>query len=49
MHNAALIGEQFKDAKEFGWTNTGSPEHQWETLRSSVSNHIKVEWIVDSR
>ncbi|XP_028514031.1 thioredoxin reductase 3 [Exaiptasia diaphana] len=40
MHQAALLGQALEDAKHYGWDYGDKVEHQWETLREGVQNHI---------
>jgi thioredoxin reductase (NADPH) len=44
MHYGALLGESAGDARSLGWTNFGKEEggkHDWETLVTSVQNHVR--------
>eukprot|EP01126_Amoeba_proteus_P066770 TRINITY_DN9727_c0_g1_i2.p1 TRINITY_DN9727_c0_g1~~TRINITY_DN9727_c0_g1_i2.p1 ORF type:complete len:283 (+),score=58.70 TRINITY_DN9727_c0_g1_i2:77-925(+) len=42
MHRAALLREDFNDAKHFGWDlDTSKSTLHWERLVESVQNHIK--------
>ncbi|KAL3268415.1 hypothetical protein HHI36_007528 [Cryptolaemus montrouzieri] len=48
MHQAALLGESIHDAKSYGWKfpDADNINHDWETLRTAVQNHIKsVNWV----
>ncbi|KAL3914913.1 MAG: hypothetical protein SGPRY_007451, partial [Prymnesium sp.] len=40
MHQAALLGEAVKDAKEYGW-DVEPPAHKWGEMVSAVQMHIK--------
>lgn len=42
MHQAAVLGESLKDAKEFGW-NLGDvqPQHDWEKMVDNIQSHVK--------
>jgi hypothetical protein len=42
MHTAALLGESLEDARTAGWKlpEAGAVSHDWETLRTSVHNHV---------
>lgn len=40
MHQAALLGEALKDSKNYGWQTPEKVEHNWETLKSAVQDHI---------
>jgi thioredoxin reductase (NADPH) len=43
MHTAALMGEARNHSEAYGWntTTTSTAAHSWETLKSSVQDHIK--------
>ena len=42
MHQASLLGEAAKDAKEFGWElNEEKPKHNWGKMVENVQGHIK--------
>ena len=42
MHQASLLGEATKDAKEFGWElNEEKPKHNWGKMVENVQLHIK--------
>merc|ERR1719362_1822994 len=43
MHQASILGENLKDAKEFGWQISEGSEgtHQWEKMVENVQGHIK--------
>ena len=45
MHYGALLGEAAGDARSLGWTKFGAGEegskHDWETLVTSVQNHVR--------
>lgn len=40
MHQAALLGQALKDAKNFGWNISAAVEHNWTVMRENVQNHI---------
>ena len=40
MHQAALLGEGIKDAKDYGW-EVPEPKHNWETMVGNVQAHVK--------
>lgn len=41
MHQAALHGQNLKDAREYGWgVEHERVKHDWETLRTAVQDHI---------
>lgn len=40
MHQAALLGHSFSDAKEFGWQMPEKIEHNWETMKNAIQDHI---------
>ena len=39
MHQAGILGEQFSDAREYGW-KLESSGHDWEKMVEQVQNHI---------
>lgn len=43
MHQASILGESIKDAKEFGWELQGGQgeSHSWEKMIENVQGHIK--------
>ncbi|KAL1521954.1 hypothetical protein AB1Y20_021600 [Prymnesium parvum] len=41
MHQAALLGEAMKDAKEYGWDVPQTPTLKWEEMVGAVQMHIK--------
>lgn len=41
MHQAALLGESFKDAKHYGWNVPENITISWEALVKAVQNHVK--------
>jgi len=42
MHQASLLGEAAKDAKEFGWEfSEEKPKHDWGKMVENVQTHIK--------
>ncbi|XP_075220211.1 thioredoxin reductase 1 isoform X2 [Lycorma delicatula] len=46
FHQAALLGEAIEDSKYYGWLAGEKVEHNWETLKNAVSDHIKsVNWV----
>lgn len=40
MHQAALLGHNFTDAKEFGWQVPEKINHDWETMKNNIQDHI---------
>lgn len=40
MHQAALLGHNFTDAKAFGWQVPDKVNHDWETMRNAIQDHI---------
>lgn len=42
MHQAALLGESFSDARAFGWELPAQDQiqHKWDKLVEAVQNHI---------
>ncbi|KAL3852967.1 hypothetical protein ACJMK2_016572 [Sinanodonta woodiana] len=40
MHQAALLGHGFSDAKEFGWEITDGIKHDWVKMKSAIQDHI---------
>eukprot|EP00731_Ephydatia_muelleri_P002661 Em0001g2661a len=40
MHQAALLGQSLKDAKEFGWEVPESVNHSWVAMVDAIQNHI---------
>jgi len=41
MHQAAILGEGIKDAKEYGWnTEPDTAKHDWNKMVEQVQNHI---------
>jgi len=42
MHQAAILGESIKDAKEFGWnTEPENIKHDWPRMVEEIQNHIR--------
>ncbi|KAH8077204.1 thioredoxin-disulfide reductase [Aureococcus anophagefferens] len=42
MHTASIIGETLKDdAAAFGWKDAAAGAHDWESMKSTVQDHIK--------
>lgn len=41
MHQAALLGESFKDAKHYGWNVPENITISWEALVKAVQSHVK--------
>ena len=42
MHQASLIGEDIKDAKEYGWqVGEKNPQHDWNKMVRHIQTHIK--------
>ncbi|KAL4225826.1 thioredoxin reductase [Mactra antiquata] len=40
MHQAALLGHSFSDARAFGWEVPENIKHNWETMRNAIQDHI---------
>ncbi|XP_064473456.1 thioredoxin reductase 1, cytoplasmic-like isoform X2 [Ornithodoros turicata] len=40
MHQAALLGQSIKDARNFGWATGDEVAHNWETMRDSIRSYI---------
>lgn len=40
MHQAALLGHFYEDAKSFGWEVPEKVNHNWETMKSNIQDHI---------
>ncbi|KAB7496566.1 Thioredoxin reductase 3 [Armadillidium nasatum] len=40
MHQAAILGHDLKDSREFGWSTPEKPEHNWNTMVEGIQNHI---------
>ncbi|XP_070557651.1 thioredoxin reductase 1, cytoplasmic-like [Ptychodera flava] len=40
MHQAALLGHSLDDAKKYGWQVPDDVQHNWDTMKTSVQNHI---------
>lgn len=40
MHQAALLGEALKDSRNFGWDTPETVQHNWQTLKTAVQDHI---------
>jgi glutaredoxin len=40
MHQAALLGEACEDSRAFGWNTPEKIEHNWETMRQNIQDHI---------
>jgi len=40
MHQAALLGHYYEDAKSFGWEVPDKVKHNWETMKDSIQDHI---------
>lgn len=40
MHQAALLGHSFHDAKEFGWQLPEQVNHNWEKMKNAIQDHI---------
>ncbi|XP_046484352.1 thioredoxin reductase 1 isoform X1 [Neodiprion pinetum] len=48
MHQAALLGEAIHESVAYGWQvpNPKAIQHDWQTLKTAVQNHIKsVNWV----
>ncbi|XP_069760350.1 thioredoxin reductase 1, cytoplasmic-like [Narcine bancroftii] len=41
MHQAALLHQNIKDARTFGWTFDEQVRHEWTTLREAIQNYIR--------
>ena len=40
MHMGAIVGEDIKDSKNFGWKIEGTVTHDWDTLVENVGDYI---------
>lgn len=40
MHQTALLGEAITDSKEFGWQTPENIQHNWETMKNNIQDHI---------
>merc|ERR1712106_13447 len=40
MHQAAILGHDLKDSREFGWQTPEKVEHDWVKLVEGIQNHI---------
>ncbi|XP_022804785.1 thioredoxin reductase 1, cytoplasmic-like [Stylophora pistillata] len=40
MHQAAILGHDLDDAREYGWSFDTTVSHNWATMKESVQNHI---------
>ncbi|KAK7102055.1 thioredoxin reductase 1, cytoplasmic-like isoform X2 [Littorina saxatilis] len=40
MHRAAVLGEQFSDAKAFGWEVPEGIKHNWDNMKNAIQDHI---------
>ncbi|XP_071514079.1 thioredoxin reductase 1, cytoplasmic [Panulirus ornatus] len=40
MHQAAILGHDLKDSREFGWTTPETISHDWNKMVESIQNHI---------
>ncbi|XP_030632148.1 thioredoxin reductase 3 isoform X2 [Chanos chanos] len=40
MHQTALLGTAMEDARKFGWEFGEAVTHNWETMKTAVSNYI---------
>lgn len=40
MHQAAIIGETLKDAREYGWEVPEGVNHNWGTMVNAIQEHI---------
>jgi len=48
MHQAALLGEAIREAKDYGWEieNPEKIKINWDNMRTAVQNHVKsVNWV----
>ena len=41
MHQASILGEGFKDAKEFGWNVPDNVTHDWAKMVENIQAHVK--------
>merc|ERR1712156_1309881 len=41
MHQASLLGEAAKDAKEYGWDLPDKPTHDWSKMVENIQAHVK--------
>lgn len=42
MHFTGLLGHSIHDAETMGWKLNGKPEHDWDALVESVTNHVRM-------
>lgn len=40
MHQAAILGHELKDSREFGWATPEKVEHDWNKMVEGIQNHI---------
>lgn len=40
MHQSALLGEALQDSKEYGWKTPDQVQHDWETMKNNIQDHI---------
>lgn len=40
MHQAALLGEAYHDAKHFGWNLEEEVTHNWDTMKTGIQDYI---------
>ncbi|XP_058959435.2 thioredoxin reductase 1, cytoplasmic isoform X1 [Pocillopora verrucosa] len=40
MHQAAILGHDLEDARQYGWSFDTTVNHNWATMRENVQNHI---------
>ncbi|CAL1276740.1 unnamed protein product [Larinioides sclopetarius] len=40
MHQAAILGQSIKDAKNYGWSYGDKVEHNWAVMRGNVQDYI---------
>ncbi|KAG8430274.1 hypothetical protein GDO86_018097 [Hymenochirus boettgeri] len=40
MHQAAILGQSFKDAEHFGWEYNAQVKHNWEKMKDGIQNYI---------
>ncbi|KAK7063284.1 thioredoxin reductase [Halocaridina rubra] len=40
MHQAAILGHELKDSREYGWATPESVSHDWSKMVEGIQNHI---------
>lgn len=40
MHRAAILGEDFSDARAFGWDVPEGIKHNWDNMKNAIQDHI---------